>query len=215
MKMFFALCVALAEFAGFWTEPNTEFCRSEWVQNADGRYHVGRILQANPSAPHRAYPTWQAWKTEGGAYGPCTLSLDFKYATPPRTPAQWFSVLTLARKSGDGDWDPVTVNIDEKGNLALMHVPVHGQEVYSTMGPIQVPMNAWHHLDVMTDFRVVGGSVTVFLDGAPALYAKVDGGNGYLPQAHGGLYAEGSLAFGWMANSNLRVSELPLQRQVN
>lgn len=214
MKSFYAPCVNPSEFAGFWIEPDTEFCRSEWVQNSDGRYHIGRILDANPAGPNRAYATWQPWKTEG-AYGPLKLSLDFKYATPPRTPAQWFSVLTLARKSGDGDWDPVTVNIDEKGNLALMHVPDHGQEVYSTLGPIQVSMNAWHHIDVLVDFRAVGGSVTVILEGAPALYAKVEGGNGFLHQVHAGLYAEGSLAFGWMANSNLGIQELPLQREIH
>jgi hypothetical protein len=211
IKVFFALCVALAEFAGFWNEPDTEFCRSEWTAG----YHVGRVLKANPAGPHRAYPTVQFWKAPGGSYGPCMLSLDFKYATPPRTAAQWFSVLTLARVPGDTSWDPVTLNLDAQGNLALMHVPVHGKEVFTVLGPINVPMNAWHHIDVLVDFRVVGGSVTVFLDGAPALYAKVDGGNGFLPQAHAGLYAEGSLPFGWMGNRNLKVSELALSQTAN
>lgn len=209
MKTFFALCVMLAEFTGFWTEPNTEFCRSEWGQHADGKYHVGRILKANPAGPHRAYPTFQPWKTEG-AYGPCMLSLDFKYWTPQRTPSQWFSVLTLARDTGNGDWDPVTINIDEKGNLALMHVPVHGQEVYTALAPAVVSTDIWQHLDV-----IVGvGSVTVLLNGRAVLFALSKGLDG-LPQAHAGLYAEGSLSEGWMANSNLRVSELAPVRKVN
>ncbi len=208
-KAFFALCAAVVEFAGFWTEPNTQYCRSEWVTAADGKYHVGRILQANPAGPHRAYPTFQPWKTVG-SYGPCMLSLDFKYATPQRTPAQWFSVLTLARDTGDGNWDPVTVNIDEKGNLALMHVPVHGQEVYSTLAPAVVSADIWHHLDV-----IIGvGSVTVLLNGRAVLFALTKGLDG-LPQAHAGLYAEGTLPDGYMANSNLRVAELAPVRKVN
>jgi hypothetical protein len=214
MRSFNAPLVSPSEFGAFWSEPPTEFCTHRFDTFPDGKYHYAEILKANPAADavHRAYPTWQPWKTEG-AYGPCRVSLDFKYWTPQRTPEQWFSVLTLARNSGDGDWDPVTLNIDENGKLALMHVPAHNQEISIPLGNPEVTVNEWHHIDVDLNFQA-NGSIIVFLAGAPILYAPLTGSAG-LPEGHAGLYTKGSLAGGWMANSNLMVQELPLQRVIH
>jgi hypothetical protein len=215
MKSFFAPCINPAEFAGFWVEPNTAHCRSEWTPTQDGRYHVGRILKANPTPGevHRAYATWQPWKTEG-ACGPCMVSFDFKYSLPPRSASQWVSVRTLARKGGDGNWDPVGLNIDERGNLALMHLPLHDLDAYTRIGSQYVAPNTWHHIDILVDFRPAG-SIMVLRNGAPCLYGQVDGGDGLLYQDHGGMYAEGSISSGWIANSNFRVQELPLIREIH
>ena len=131
-----------------------------------------------------------------------------------RTPKQWVSLRTLARKGGDKDWDPVTLNIDELGNLNVMHLPKHGFGTYTRMGNIYAAPETWHHIDILVDFRS-SGSITVLLNGDPCLYGKVDGGDGYVYQDHGGMYAEGSLASGWIANSNFRVQELALKRDIH
>jgi hypothetical protein len=212
MRSFYAPCVNASEFAGSWIEPNTEFCRSEWVQADDGCYHIGRILKANPGSAHRAYATWQPCKT-GSGFGPSLLELDFKYNIPAMRSGQWFSLLTLARSADKDDWNPVCVNIDQAGRLYLMHVPTHGFDNYTILGDLAVSQNVWHHLDVKLDFRAAG-SIVVSLNGTARLHAAFPGLLA-LQQAHAGLYADGSISSGWVANSNLRVQELPLQREIH
>jgi hypothetical protein len=213
MRSFFAPLLNVNEFSGFHIEPPTAYCTHRIGTFPDGTYHFAEILQPNPTlgSVHRAYPCWQPCKIEPG-YGPCILSLDFKYWTPTRVQGNWFSILTLARQNNNVNWDPVCLNIDNSNNLYLMHAPSYGQAVYNVIGDPKVSMGEWHHLDLVLDFRA-NGSVTVLMDGSPRLQAQFDG-LAALEQAHAGLYAAGSLGGGWVANSNLCVRELEIVRTV-
>ncbi len=201
-----------AEFAGNWIEPNTAFCQSEWISGPDGRYHRGRILKPNlPGTTHRAYPTWQFGKTIG-RFGPATVSFDFRYWVPPMDSTQWLSLLTLARKNDDADWDPVCVNVNQQGDLYIMHAPAHGQQVYTILGPTKLEKDKWYHMDVDVDFRA-SGYVVVSIDGRARLSAPFNGALG-LEAGHAGMYAEGSLPGGYIDNSNIIVRERPIARSL-
>lgn len=211
MKTFHAPHQSVSEFDGFYIEPPTEFCTHEIGDFADGRYHKAHVLKVNPSANHRAYPCFQPWKTEG-PYGICQARIWVKYDVALRL-GEWLSLASFGRMGGDGDWGCVTVNADALGDLNIYHTPTPGKGVYKILdGPRAPPRNQWFRLDFRLDFRPHQGSILVGLNGAPALYASVAGGNGLLANAHFGLYCSGSVGAGWVANSELSVIEERLTR---
>lgn len=200
------------EYYGYWVEPNTEYSRHGLYARPDGVYHIGETVKSNPTpgAVHRAYPTFQPWKTIG-SFGPSTTTLWFKFGCSGLPAGEWLSLATFAKVKGDTNWDPVCLNINPQANLYLMHTPLSGQKIYSVLGDTKIVTERWYRLDVLIDFRP-SGSILVLLDRRPILFAQVLGGDGYLHQAHFGLYSSGKLTNTYIANDSLSIIEHNIAR---
>lgn len=69
-------------------------------------------------------------------------------------------------------------------------------------------MRQWVEIKIYADFARDSGYVKVWQDGILVSHARVNGGNGYLAQAHFGLYAPHSLSRGMVYNDDLIIREV-------
>lgn len=215
---------SIADFDGFYIVPQNYLNSSSHELSTNcvrsGSYaHKAWVYATNaPSTAfvnnnHRAYPTIQLYKTDGGAFvTPCLVTLrvwldiDLHAASPEN---EWFSFATLSADDSDNWSRVVLVNLSYDGFVHLMHVPDQGEQeyVYQTTN-LTFPMRQWVRLDIYVDFDKYDGYAKVWQDGVLVSYALVNGGEWTLPQAHFGLYCPPSLSQGTVYNDDLTISEV-------
>lgn len=162
--------------------------------------------------PHRAYPTVQFHKTDGGVIrGPSLTTfmvwLDVELLDMPEGSIDdWFSLATLTTDSSD-DWRrTVLANVGPDGLLHLMHVPDQGKQEYLYQSDsVRFPLRTWVRIDLYVDFSKTNGYAELWQDGTTVSSARVNGGTGALAQAHFGLYASARVPSGVVYNDSLRI----------
>lgn len=214
------------DFEGFHMESGENYAsRQEQSseQLVDGDYsHKAWIVGARDSdnessqgyVPHRAYPTIQFQKTTDGAFqSPCLVSfyiwLDMVLEDRPEGQVDdWFSLATLSPDPNDLWRRTVLVNLAPDGYLRLVHVPSQGQQTHlAQRTDIPFPQKEWVRVDILIDFDAGDGYAKVWQNGEFLSHARVEGGYGYLEQAHFGLYAAAAIAKGIVYNDKLRILE--------
>ncbi len=162
---------------------------------------------------HRGYPTIQLHKLpEGGFRTPCYITLWVWLNMPLTTHSpenQWFSFATLTPDSSDAWSRTVCVNLSYDGFVHLMHVPNQGEQtrIFQT-NTLTFPQSQWVQLKIYIDFSTSNGYCKVWQDGVLVSHALVNGGDGYLQQAHFGLYCAPSISSGTIYNDDLVIEEV-------
>ncbi len=210
---------SISDFAGFYivpqdSKPTASHEQSREVVRSGSFSHKGWITGANPPSSffvnnnHRGYPTIQLYKTPGGAFQ-TPVKIDFwVWLDMDLKPGEWFSFATLDHTTKN-TWDPVLVNLNDKGFVELMHVPTNGQgrrDFQTTSVPF--PMRRWVKLSIELHFDKNNGYAKVWQNGTLVSSAQVRTGNGLLTQAHFGLYAPPSMTSGVVYNDDLTIREL-------
>ncbi len=207
------------DFKDFYIVPQKFEDKTFHEQSSDrvrsGKFsHKGIILGQKPPSTiftnnnHRAYPTIQLYKLEGGAFRtPAKIEfwvwLDMKF-----NKGEWFSFATIDYTKSD-IWDPVLVNLSDEGIVHLMHVPKNGQSEYLFQTKtIKFPMRQWVKLSIEIHFDEKNGYAKVRQNDQLVSSAIVKKGNGLLTQAHFGLYAPPSMTSGIVYNDDLKIIEL-------
>jgi len=152
---------------------------------------------------------------------PCLVSfwvyLDMNLVDKPTGSIDdWFSFATLSPDSSDNWVRTVLVNIVPDGYVRLVHVPRQGEQEYlfqksldnDPSGLLKFPLRKWVRLDILIDFNASNGYAKVWQDSQLVSYAKVEGGEGLLAQAHFGLYASAAIPSGTIYNDKLRIKEV-------
>jgi len=208
----------VSDFDGFYIVPQNDKETSSHElseeQVRSGRSaHKGWMFGANrPSSfwqnnNHRAYPTIQLYKLAGGAFRtPVNIEL-WVWLDMEIRPGEWFSFATLDHTTRD-TWDPVLVNLSDKGIVHLMHVPVNGRSDYSFQTEtVRFPMREWVKLTVELHFDPENGYAKVWQNDVLVSVAPVRRGRGLFTQAHFGLYAPPSMTSGVVFNDDLVITE--------
>ncbi|MCF6344085.1 MAG: heparin lyase I family protein [Devosiaceae bacterium] len=213
---------SIDDFKGFYITPQRFEDKTFHEQSSErvrsGKFaHKGVILGQKPPSTrftnnnHRGYPTIQLYKLEGGAFKtPAKIEfwvwLDMKFKK-----GEWFSFATIDHTRSD-TWDPVLVNLSDKGIVHLMHVPKNAQSEYSFQTKtIKFPMRKWVKLSIEIHFDRDNGYAKVWQNDQLVSSAIVKKGNGLFTQAHFGLYAPPSMTGGVVYNDDLKITELPRQ----
>jgi len=222
-----------SDFAGFYIVPPGDY-DSYHVKSADNVYdgsysHKAWILKARAEnndglvyLPHRAYPTIQFKKITDGVFRtPCLVSLWVNLEMtlidrPNGNIDDWFSFVTLTPDTSDNWSRTVLVNLTPDGYVKLVHVPLQGQQqrIYQAdstndpVGNLSFLQKKWVRFDILIDFNSTNGFAKVWQNGTLISHAKVEGGNGYLAQAHFGLYASAAISAGVIYNDKLRIKEV-------
>lgn len=185
--------------------------------------HVARVVRANdadnessPSyLPHRAYPTVQFHKTDGGVYRTPSLISLWVYLDMPlvdRPTGQiddWFSFITVTPDTSDHWARTVLVNVGPDELLRLVHVPSQGEQEYTYHDTtVTFPQREWVRLDLYLDLRSEPGTARLWQNGTRIGEAEVRDAVGGLAQAHFGLYASAAVASGVIYNDHLRIVEV-------
>ncbi len=222
-----------ADFKNFYTVPpgdydsyhelsaenvyNGSFAHKAWILKARADNNDGLVY-----LPHRAYPTVQFHKTSNGVFRTpslVTLWVNLNISLIDRTAGSiddWFSFITVSPDASDNWARTVVVNLTPDGYIKLVHVPTQNeqQRIYQAdssndpSGTLLFPQNEWVRLDLLIDFDPFGGYAKVWQNRTLISYAKVNGGNGGLAQAHFGLYAAAAIPSGVIYNDNLRIREV-------
>ncbi len=207
------------DFAGFYivpqnNKPTASHDQSREIVHSGTFSHKGWITGTNPPSTafinnnHRGYPSVQLYKLPDGAFKTPVkvefwvwLDMELEYG-------EWFSFATLdhTRKN---TWDPVLVNLNDQGFVELMHVPTNGQGRRDLQtSSIRCPMRQWVKLSIELHFDRRNGYAKVWQNDQLVSSAQVRTGDGYLTQAHFGLYAPPSISAGVVYNDDLSISEL-------
>lgn len=178
------------------------------VQNDTGDYE-----------PHRAYVTHQFYKHAVQFFNKCLVSIyiytDVNLYKKTGTD-DWLSLATFSDDTTNS-WDrTVLVNLTTDGYIRLVHVPIQqGQTHTYQAGPrntenpnLKWPQREWNRLDVYLDFDSTGGEAKVWQNGSLISTAEIDSVNGYIVQAHFGLYSSATMASGTVYNDKLRIIEV-------
>ncbi len=210
---------SLDDFRGFYIVPQNHLQSASHDQSAEvvhgGRYaHKGWIYAANPpSTPlqnnnHRGYPTLQFYKTPAGALKTPVLVEFWVWLDASLKPGEWLSFATLDHTTSD-QWDAVLVNVNDAGFVHLMHVPARGQgkRIFQT-STLKFPLKQWVKLAVALHFDPKKGYAKVWQNDQLVSQAEITRGNGFLTQAHFGLYAAPSLSRGTIYNDDLLIQEV-------
>lgn len=220
----------LSDFAGMYITPPGVTYATDQALTPDG--HLAWILGArsldnelSPTGdyfPHRGYPTVQFQKTSQGALkSPFLISLKLKVniSLQERGPgkiADWFSPATFTGDASDS-WRPtLTVTLGPDGYLRWMHVPDTNQAEYiyqarpenDPAGALKFPLGQSVRLDYYLDTTPGRGRVLLYQNGLLISMAALENGNGFLTQAHFGMYASAAVASGAVTNRKLRISEV-------
>ncbi|XDD43425.1 polysaccharide lyase [Leptospira sp. WS60.C2] len=186
-------------------------------QKHTGTYsHKASIIGPGPfcfypqNCNHRGYPTIQLNKLPSGGFKTPVLIEFYVYLDMDLVTNQdWFSFATYSADPSDAWRKVVLVNMDAKGYVYLMHVPIHNQNQYSyQVTNLSFPRRQWKKLSTCLDLSPQGGFAKVWVDGTLVSTANVSGGCGVLEQAHFGLYASPSLSSGSVYNDDLRIEEV-------
>lgn len=222
-----------SDFASFYIVPPGDYdsyheISTEVVYHGDYS-HKAWVLKARASnndgiiyLPHRAYPTVQFQKTSDGVFvTPCLVSLwvylDMDLVDRPSGSIDdWFSFITLSADTSDRWSRTVLVNLTPDGYIKLVHVPDQGEQTWiyqadssnDPSGNLLFPQKNWVRIDVLIDFDSENGYAKVWQDGILLSHAKVNGGSGYLAQAHFGLYASAAVSSGVIYNDRLQIKRV-------
>jgi hypothetical protein len=188
-----------------WPRRSGRFAHLGWVTGPTG--------PGEPDGPnHRAYPTVQLHKmTTGPCETPCMIDLWVWHDVPLRS-GEWSSLATLSADASDRWTRVVTVNVSPAGILGVFHVPNQGEgrTVFQTSS-VRFPERKWTRVRIYVDFDPEGGAIAVWQGRRLVSAARVAGGNGFLEQAHFGLYAPPAAASGRVANDDLRIGPAVLR----
>ncbi|MBL4627769.1 MAG: hypothetical protein JKY00_06990 [Roseicyclus sp.] len=210
------------EFAGFYIVPQN-YMGSASHDLSDDRVHSGRfahrawVTQANPSirfrnTNHRAYPTIQLYTLEGGAFRTPVEVIFWVWLDMEIEEGEWFSLATLDHTTSDR-WDPVLVNLSDEGFVHLMHTPTNGRGERSFQtDSIRFPQRQWVELSILLHFDRRAGYAEVRQDGQLVSAAPVRRGNGFLTQAHFGMYAPPTITNGVVYNDDLVIVEAAVEQ---
>ncbi len=193
------------------------YAHKAWILKARADNNDGLVY-----LPHRAYPTVQFQKTSNGIFRTPSLvtiwvNLNISLTDRPAGSIDdWFSFITVSPDASDNWVRTVVINLTPDGYIKLVHVPTQNeqQRIYQAdpsndpSGTLLFPQNEWVRLDLLIDFDPFGGYAKVWQNGILISYAKVNGGNSGLAQAHFGLYAAASIPSGVIYNDDLRIREV-------
>ncbi len=176
--------------------------------------HKGWVTGPNPPSSrfvnnnHRGYPTIQLYKLAGGAFRtPVKIEL-WVWLDMDLKPGEWFSFATLDHTRRD-TWDPVLLNLSDRGIVHLMHVPTNGRGITTFQNDsVKFPLRKWVKLGVELHFDRKNGYAKAWQDDVLVSRAEVRRGNGLFTQAHFGLYAPPSISSGVIYNDDLVIREL-------
>ncbi len=206
------------DFRGFYIVPKNHMGTASHDRSSEhvhtGRFaHKGWIYGANPirtfeNTNHRGYPTIQLHKTPQGAFHTPVFIEFWVWLDMAFAPGEWFNFATLDHTTST-KWDPVLVNLSDKGFVHLMHVPTHrkGTTTFQT-STIQFPMKPWVKLTVVLHFDPERGYAKVWQNDQLVSTAEVRRGTGLFTQAHFGLYAPPSVSNGVVYNDDVVIKEL-------
>lgn len=209
----------VSEFERFYIVPQnhkgtTSHDLSREVVRSGEFSHKAWVAGPNPASGfnrnnnHRGYPTIQLYKLPKGAFKtPVNVEfwvwLDMELAK-----GEWFSFATLDHTTSD-TWDPVLVNLSDKGFVHLMHAPSNGRAEWSFQTEtIKFPMRQWVKLTVQLHFDRRDGYAEVYQDGQMVSRAPVRRGKGLLTQVHFGMYAPPSITSGVVFSDDLTITEI-------
>jgi hypothetical protein len=167
---------------------------------------------------HRAYPTVQLSQLPEGSFEtPCLIELWVWLDVPSARPGEWFSFATFSADASPAWNRVVLLNLSQKGYVHLMHVPEDGQSAWDYQNKaLKFPMRQWVQLKVYLDFDPVNGYAKAWMNGTLVSAARVEGGGGYLAQAHFGLYTPPTLGRATVFNDDLAIYEgVPTQAPVS
>lgn len=190
-------------------------------QVRSGAYsHKGWVYKENTPSTlfvnnnHRGYPTIQLYKTKGGAYKTPVLVEFWVWLDMELSKGEWFSFATLDHTTADS-WDAVLINLSDKKIVHTMHVPFVGQgkHIFQTTD-IKFPMRKWVKLTACLDFDVNHGNIKVWQDDQLVSEAEIGKGraDGFLTQAHFGMYAPPSVSRSIIYNDDLVIKEGTCER---
>lgn len=216
---------SIADFDGFYITPqgylntcfhelsdsivfNGNFSHKAWITGPNA---PSTAIQNNN---HRAYPTIQLYKTDGGSFTtPCyiTFKVWLDMALQADTAGgenDWFSLATFSCDESDNWSRTVLVNLNQEGYIHLMHVPLQGQQehVFQTSS-IPFPQREWVEIKIYLDLGE-NGYAKVWQNGLLVSWANVEGVDNKLAQAHFGLYCSPEIAAGVVYNDDLTIEEV-------
>lgn len=219
---------SVADFDGFYITPqgylNTSYHELNDSIVRTGTYsHKAWITGANaPSTAtqnnnHRAYPTVQLYKTEGGSFAtPCYITfwvwLDMElHADTTGGEDDWFSFATFTSDESDNWNRTVLVNLSHNGIVHLMHVPLQNQQehIFQTTD-VFFPQREWVEIKVYLDFGN-NAYAKVWQNGQLVSWASVDGIENKLSQAHFGLYCPPGMGSGVVYNDDLVIEMVDVE----
>lgn len=158
---------------------------------------------------HRGYPTIQLYKTKGGAFKTPVLIEFWVWLDIELVKGEWFSFATFDHTTSD-TWDPVLVNLSDEKIVHIMHTPFNGQgeRIFQTTD-IKFPMRTWVKLTACLDFDADHGNIKVWQNDQLVSEAEIGKGraDGFLTQAHFGLYAPPSVSRVVVYNDYLIIKE--------
>ena len=176
-----------------------EFSHRAWVYNT-------------AADSHRAYPTVQFHKLDGGSYQGTVyieLMVYLKDVVIPTGSGHWFSFMTVARRTQDAFWDAVTFNLGYEGIAHLMHVPSVGLKEWTFQRTdLYFPQNQWVKLGLCINMDPTNGFARAYQDGVLVSQAPVYGFDGTVPQVHFGLYSHKDMTSGEVFNDDLTIKEV-------
>ncbi|VAW16873.1 hypothetical protein MNBD_ALPHA11-2265, partial [hydrothermal vent metagenome] len=157
---------------------------------------------------HRGYPTIQLYKLEGGAFRTPVKIEFWVWLDMDLKPGEWFSFATLDHTTKD-TWDPVLINLSDKGIVHLMHVPTNAKGITTYQNnSLKFPFKQWVKLSAELHFDKENGYAKVWQNDVLMSEAEVRRGNGLFTQAHFGLYAPPSITSGVIYNDDLAIREI-------
>ncbi|MEQ8351895.1 MAG: polysaccharide lyase [Leptospiraceae bacterium] len=172
--------------------------------------HKGWIYSTAADS-HRAYPTVQFHKLEGGSFTGLVyieLQVYLQDIVIPTGSGHWFSFITVARRTEDAFWDGVLVNLGYEGIVHLMHVPTVGKKEWTYQSTdLFFPQNQWVKLGLCLSMDSENGFARAYQDGVLVSAAPVSG-FGDVPQVHFGLYAHKDMNQGIIYNDDLLIKEV-------
>lgn len=220
-----------SDFAGFYITPQGQLgttyqsLTSESVQGGS-KSHAAWITGANAkpalgeNTNHRGYPTIQLHKLTGGGYRTPVLVewwvwQDIALESPASPPSgagaaacEWISYATLSLDKSDAWNRVVLMNQGWEGFAHLMHLRDQGDSSWTFQDrSVLVPQRQWTRLTFWLDARASGGRARAWVNGKLASEGPVVGGNGYLEQAHFGMYADSDCRSGRVLNDELKIYE--------
>jgi len=210
---------SVSEFSRFYIVPQNYMGTSSHDLSSEvvrsGRFsHKAWMTGPNPASRfwknnnHRGYPTIQLYKLPKGAFKTPVKVVFWVWLDMDLSKGEWFSFATLDHTTSNR-WDPVLVNLSDEGFVHLMHIPVNGDSnrTFQT-DTIKFPMRQWVELTVLLHFDAKNGYARVFQNRELVSSGPVRRGDGWLTQAHFGLYAPPSMTEGVVFNDDLVITEI-------
>jgi hypothetical protein len=213
----------IEDFSDFYITPQGHLNTSFHTQSNDNLHtgnfaHKAWIEGANPASTlfinnnHRAYPTIQLHKTEGGSFqSPIMVSLwvwlDIDLTGDSLIEEKnWFSFATFTDDESD-NWDrTLLVNLSHDGFVHLQHTASQGENAIIFQNEsLLFPQKEWVQLKVYLDLSPTDGYAKVWQNDVLVSHAHVRNMKNRLAQAHFGMYSPPQLTSGVVYNDDLSI----------